>query len=491
MNSDKINILTIMSDQHNKHVLGCYGNQIVRTPNLDRLASEGMKFSNAYCPAPLCVPSRMSFMTSRTPTHNRVWNNAHTLCSGIPTWAHILGSAGYETSLIGRMHFVGPDQRHGFEKRPIGEFGSQYPGVPVLGGPMWKHFPSSTCGQSRPAVENAGRGHTHYQWCDEEYTRVALQYLRDYADGKRERPFAAVVGYFLPHCPYIGLKELFDYYYPLVDIPAIEARQPEDVRRLRENRDILRGLPEERIRVARAAYFAMVEHLDRLIGRLLDCLAETGLAENTLVVYCSDHGDMAGEHGCWWKSLYYEGSAGVPLLCRLPGQIEPASTNAAICSLTDLGVTYADIAGAEFHPRPDGRSLLPLLQGTRPADWQDQVFSELVDSRGLLPSRMIRRGQWKLWLTLSEDNTAPALFDLDADPHELNDLGSDPLYADIREQLLQELLNGWDAAANKAATEDYDESYHTLAGWGKTIRPSHPDALTMISDEYEAEVELL
>src|SRR5690349_1847806 len=102
----KHNILVIMSDQHSKNVLGCYGNQIVRTPNIDRLAMEGILFKNAYCPAPLCVPCRMSFMTSRTPSHNQVWTNEHILSSSIPTWAHYLGANGYETALIGRMHFV-------------------------------------------------------------------------------------------------------------------------------------------------------------------------------------------------------------------------------------------------------------------------------------------------------------------------------------------------------------------------------------------------
>jgi len=122
------NVLLIMTDQHSKHFLGSYGNDIVRTPNLDRLASEGMRFTSAYCPAPLCVPSRMSFMTSRTPSRNRVWNNEGILSSAIPTWAHVLTAAGYETSLIGRMHFKGLDTRHGFENRPIGEPGASPPG---------------------------------------------------------------------------------------------------------------------------------------------------------------------------------------------------------------------------------------------------------------------------------------------------------------------------------------------------------------------------
>ena len=125
--ADRPNILVIMSDQHSKFHIGCYGDEVVRTPHMDRLAAEGIRFNNAYCAAPLCVPSRMAFMTSRTPTANRVWTNSQILSSAIPTWAHGMGAAGYETALIGRMHFVGSDQRHGFERRPIGEWGAHHP----------------------------------------------------------------------------------------------------------------------------------------------------------------------------------------------------------------------------------------------------------------------------------------------------------------------------------------------------------------------------
>jgi choline-sulfatase len=196
--SDRPNILVIMSDQHSKHFLGCYGNQIARTPNLDRLASEGAKFTNAYCPAPVCVPSRMSFLTSRYPHRNRVWNNVQILSSGIPTWAHVLGAAGYETALIGRMHFRGLDQRHGFEKRPIGEFCASYPGSREIGAPRYQYFPNKTSMANRISLDIAGTGTTSGQWMDEQVTRATCDYLRTYADSSNDRPFAAVTGFWLP-----------------------------------------------------------------------------------------------------------------------------------------------------------------------------------------------------------------------------------------------------------------------------------------------------
>ena len=129
MADETFNVLLIMSDQHSRYHLGCYGDPLVRTPHLDGLAQRGVRFDNAYCPSPLCVPSRMSFMTARRPSANRVWHNGHILSSAIPTWAHALGASGYETALIGRMHFVGPDQRHGFEVRPLGEYFALHPGA--------------------------------------------------------------------------------------------------------------------------------------------------------------------------------------------------------------------------------------------------------------------------------------------------------------------------------------------------------------------------
>ena len=165
--------------------------------------------------------------------------NENILSSGIPTWANVLGLAGYETTLIGRMHFAGPDQRHGFERRPIAEPWSKHPGAPIRGGPAWTKFPHATSAQCRESVEIAGRGKTHYQWYDEQVTAAACRFLREQAEQVGRRPFAAVVGYVLPHCPFIAPKELFDYYYNRIDIPAVERPQPASIHRLRGFRRIL------------------------------------------------------------------------------------------------------------------------------------------------------------------------------------------------------------------------------------------------------------
>jgi len=302
MSDDRPNILVIMTDQHSPRQLGCYGDGLVRTPNLDRLASQGMRFDNCYCPSPLCVPSRMSFMTGRLPSRTGMMVNQSILPSGVPTWAHRLAIVGYETSLIGRMHFVGPDQRHGFVNRPIAENCARHPGAPELGGSRYTNFPQATAGQNRQVFEYAGCGPSFYQNQDRAVTDAACEYLDAHADA--EQPFAAVVGYILPHCPFIGPKEAFEYYYDKVALPEL-GEEPACTRRMWADRKVLDPPPtEHQLRVAIAAYYAMCEYIDGQIGRVLDAVDEAGLAEHTLVIYCSDHGEMLGEHGLWARSVF-------------------------------------------------------------------------------------------------------------------------------------------------------------------------------------------
>jgi len=476
---EKYNVLILMSDQHSKHYLGCYGNELVRTPSLDRLAEEGMLFANAYTPAPLCVPARMSFMTGRLPSANRVWTNGHILSSAIPTWAHAVGAAGYETALVGRMHFVGADHRHGFELRPMGEYSAVFPGADRLGGPQFKEVPRGTSGQARISVECAGIGRNSYQAFDEMAAAKACEYLEEKARGGGGRPFAAVAGFVLPHCPFFAPRELFEYYYERVDVPQPTAKEleqePEAIRRFKKARGIDEPLPAERIRVARAAYFGMCEYFDRQVERVLKKLDETGLSENTLVIYTTDHGETAGEHGCWWKSNYYEGSVGVPLIARLPGRVPAGTKNPAICSLMDIGATMVEMAGGEELPAADGYSLWAELRGEQDLARPDETFSEHGPTRGEGPSRMIRRGPWKLFKY--HDDTPPALFNLEEDPGERRDLGPDAEFAAVRDELLERLYADWDPEWVVRECETLGRDMQVISAWGRAVQPGHPEAL--------------
>jgi choline-sulfatase len=402
-----------------------------------------------------------------------------------------MGAAGYETALVGRMHFVGPDQRHGFERRPVGEYSALHPGASKQGADAFQTIPPSTSGQSREAVEIAGRGRTSYQAFDDIVTDGALDYLDEKAGSTSDqRPFAAVVGYVLPHCPFVAPHDLFDYYYDRVDVPhqPDPAEQPAAVANFRHRRGLLDPpLPEERVRVARAAYFGLCEYLDRQVGRVLDKLDDSGLTQDTLVIYASDHGEMAGEHGCWWKSNYYEGSVGVPLVARLPGTIPAASTSDEICNLMDIGPTLVDFAGASPLPQTDGHSLWPVLQGQADGDHPGQTFSEHGPTRGDAPSRMIRQGRWKLYKYA--DDTPPVLFDLETDPQELQDRAGDPALTDLRKKLMDDLFKDWNPDFVNRDCERQAADMKLLTAWGVAVDPAHEDTLPV--PEGAEQIELL
>ena len=477
--SSQFNVLVIMSDQHSRFHLGCNEDGLVRTPHLDRLAAEGIRFTNAYCASPICVPSRMSFMTSRWPSANRVWTNDHILSSSIPTWAHAMGAAGYETAIAGQMHFIGPDQRHGFERRLMGSPSALYPGADWQGGPRFRKVPLGTLGQGRISAEVAGYGRTYLQTFDEQVTETTCSYLEEKAEERERRPFALVAGCVLPHCPYFSpTRELFEYYYDRVDVPQPtpeeRQREPAAIRKIKRSRDFDRPVAEERIRVARAAYFGMCEYFDSLVGRMLNKLKETGLDRETLVIYCSDHGEMAGEHGLWSKSNYYEAAVSVPLIARLPGVIPAGVVNERICNLVDLGPTMVEMGKGMPMPTSDGRSMWPMLCGDENVDWLDETFSELGmigDDPG--PSRMIRSGPWKLYTY--QDSTLPILFNLEEDPQEMTDLASDPRYEEVRCRLLERIHDGWDPDLVLKESAVLDRDMQLIANWGKAAQPLHED----------------
>jgi choline-sulfatase len=334
------------------------------------------------------------------------------------------------------------------------------------------------------------------QWQDEQVTAACQDWLRERSqEGGDARPFAAVCGFFFPHCPFVCERELFEHYHDRVEVPSIEADQTPTITRFRRHREVL-DLSDEAIRGARAAYYGMVEWFDRQVGRILTTLEESGLAENTLVLYCSDHGEMAGEHGCWWKSSYYEGSAGVPVIARLPKVVPAGTVCDAVCNLVDLGVTFADLAGAPALRQSAGRSLWPTLQGRHPSDWVDETFSEFCEAKYTgathYPSRMIRSGPWKLWWYGDDEKLPPALFHLGDDPEERRDLGRDPAHAEIRERLLARLRQGWDHHRVRERSLELSADMKILQRWASTLRPEAPGlALFPLPDGYDDDVVLL
>ena len=448
---DRPNILLVMSDQHSKHVTGCYGDSVISTPNIDRLASQGVLFEDAYCPFPLCAPSRMAFMTGKEPSSIRMYDNGSILPSDEPTFAHALGQSGYETVLCGRMHFNGPDQRHGFQKRIFPEISGHACGM--LEG---------TNGFGRPSLEKSGPGRNHYLLYDEECVTEATRWLRERPGTEDESPFCMVVGLVGPHCPFVCPQDLFDKYFDAIDVPECTEEQARAMstynQRFRSRSNIL-DATEHEIRRTRAAYYGMVEFDDALVGRLMATLEETGLGEDTMVVYVSDHGEMAGEHGLWWKMSFYEGSAGVPLVVSMPGRFPEGFRSVAPASLIDLAPTLCEIGHAPAPPDVQGRSLVSVLGGQE-GDTDRSVFSELFTDIGVWktrgpsggPGRMLRKGSWKCMYYHGEE---PELYNLAEDPGETSDRSRDPECKPILDRMLAEILSDWDPAELQA---DMDRS---------------------------------
>lgn len=468
------NLLYIHSDQHNPFVTGCYGDPIVQTPHLDNLASRGATFDAAYCASPICVPSRMSMLTGRHPFENQVWTNEDVLSSSIPTIAHAMGAAGYNPVLIGRMHSIGPDQLHGYAERRVGDHGSNFPG----GRSVDRGILTGTAGPHRISLTKSGQGQSAYQVHDEDVTDSAVAYLRSLGARKRKDgtidPFSLTVGFMLPHPPYVARSEDFCRYRDTLPLPRKPVGETDHahLRWWRRHTDIV-SVNEGEIRNARAAYWGLVTRLDAMIGRILAALEEAGLDEDTLIVYTSDHGDMLGEHGLFWKHTFYEESVRVPLIMCRPGAIPAGARVKQVVSALDVSATVLETFGIPPLPKSSGRSLLPLLQpGEDETGWENIAFSEYCQynfspAEGCI-HRMVRKNDWKL---VYYHGLAPQLFHLGDDPDEVVDRNDDPACKNIKEELIADVLAEWDPESVAGAIRTHKEQHHLFASWASSVRP--------------------
>ncbi len=464
------NIVFILSDQHNPLIGGYADDKWIDTPNLDRLAEEGVRFSQCYCNSPLCVPSRSSMLTGRLPTGTGVWNNLQCLRTDEPSFVSSLAVAGYETVLAGRMHFIGYDQRHGFEKRLVGDVAPTFPRPErqaALYGPL-----RGTPDQSRVSIERSGPGSSAMTFFDREVTEAACSFMER---RRGDRPLFLMVGYANPHCPFVAPPELYKKYKRL--LPAPPAWTQKDTRQLHPAlqefirlRDIESVSSEESQRV-RAAYYANIEYMDQLIGRLY-ASAHVCLGPDTIFIYASDHGEGLGQHGLYWKSNFYESSAKVPLIVCAPDLPARGVRIDEPVSLVDLAPTLLEWGDAPPLPAMDGRSLLPLVRGEDTWD-QRPVISQLIDIKGDMPSAMIRRGRYKLIQYCTYPDVQ--LFDLKSDPGEDRDLGRDPAFAGIRQALQRELSAVWDEEKAIRTLELGRENAKLFKQWVKAAMPVCPD----------------
>ena len=485
------NVLFLFSDQHAQKVAGCYGDPLIQTPHLDRLSREGVRFTNAYCPSPICVPSRMATLTARWPHTQECWTNDDMLRSDLPSWLHRAGSVGNAPVLIGRLHAIGPDQLHGYAERVIGDHSSNYPGTTrqSLGTLEGTNDPNPE------SLEKSGVGMSAYHEKDAEVTDAAIRWLQETGAVRNSegKPFCLTVGYMLPHPPYVVDREAFDIYDGRVPPPALDADDADDAWHSwwRSARHI-ETVPVQYRDRARAAYWGLVHRLDEMIGRVLAALEEIGALDNTLVVYASDHGDHLGERGLWWKHTFFEESVKVPLIMRLPDVLPAGETRDHVVNLIDLSQTMIEAMSAPILPHADGRSFWAVAKdGTAP--WRNETFCEYCTDPvpewtggRAVQQRMIRSGNWKLSLY---DSDPPLLFNLGSDPDEKRNRANDPDCAGVLQTLLARLTDGWHPEAVAACMRKRRIEKEILAAWAREVQPEGTHVWRFAPERNHLEIE--
>ena len=444
----KPNIVVVMADQLAPHFVGAYGHKVAKTPHIDALAARGVRFDAAYCNSPLCAPSRFAFMSGQLISRIAAYDNASEFRASVPTFAHYLKALGYRTCLSGKMHFVGPDQKHGFEDRVTTDiYPSDFAWTPDWEAPderidKWYHN-MQTVKESGVAVATF---QTDY---DDEVGFAARRWLidrgRDRAAGD-EAPFCLVASFIHPHDPYVAKPEFWNLYSDdEIDMPehvlSPEEQDPFSRRVMDGIEASYTPLTEEEVRRARRAYLANVSYFDSKVGEMAKALDDIGELDDTLFIVTADHGDMLGERGLWYKMNFFEHSARVPLVMAGPGVAQGTAANA--CSLIDLLPTFVDAGGGtpEMFGEPvDGRSLMPLARGeTDPAD---EAIGEYCAEMAAWPVLMIRRGPLKY---IHCDIDPPQLYDLAKDPMETANVAADPAYADAAAAFAAEVAERWDS----------------------------------------------
>jgi choline-sulfatase len=439
------NVLILMVDQLTGTLFPDGPVPWLHAPNLARLAARSRRFARAYAASPLCAPARASFMTGRLPSRTRVFDNAAEFASDLPTFAHILRRAGWRTCLVGKMHFVGPDQLHGFEERLTTDvYPADFGWTPDWRRPgeridWWYHTMGSVTGAGVAEITNQ----LEY---DDEVAHFATQRLYDFARGHDARPWCLTVGFTHPHDPYVARRRFWELYAgcahlaPEVGELAMDAHDPHSRRILESSDRTAFAITPEHVARARRGYFAGISYVDELIGRILEVLADTRQADRTAILVTSDHGDMLGERGLWFKMSFREGSARVPLMLAAP-DLAPGREDAPVSTL-DVAPTLAALAGAEIGD-VDGEGLLAPRAAPVPMEYMAEA--------SVAPMVALVDGTWKFAVCPADP---PQLFDLAADPHELRNLAADPAHADRAAAMAAAVAARWDLARLDAEVRD-------------------------------------
>ena len=457
-----MNVLFLMSDEHSREIAGCYGNPIVRTPNIDALAARGVVFENAYCNSPICVPSRASLATGDYVHRIGYWDSAAAYDGRVPSWHHRVRAAGHDMVSIGKLHYRGAGDDNGMSEVQLPIW--IVDGIGDTHGLLRRDKRERVV--ARELAEEAGRGMSPYTRYDTQVADATVRWLRERKDRALARPWVLFSSMVSPHYPLIAPDEFYDLYAD-VDLPRPRlydvADRPDHpvITHYRETWNYDDFFDAKRLRAGLTAYYGLCSFLDFQIGRVLTALDESGFAHDTLILYTSDHGESLGNRGLWGKSVMYEESSGVPLVMAGPG-VDAGRRCATAVSLVDVYPTVVESACGELDARErmlPGDSLIRLAR-EQPAD--RVVFSEIHDDGSMTGEFMVRQGDWKLVHYVGHP---PQLFDLAADPFEKRDLGGRPEAAEIRSRLYDELYALVDPeAVDRAAFADQRARIERLGG---------------------------
>ena len=424
------NVLIIMSDEHDPRWMGCSGNRMMHTPNLDRLAARGLRFTDAYTTCPICVPARAAFATGKYIHQIGYWDNADPYDGKIPSWHHRLRDRGHRVVSVGKLHFRSNDDDNGFSESimPMNVFERTGDLYGLLRG---DDMPARADGKKLAGL--AGPGESEYTWYDREIASRAQIWLREQAPKERGKPWVLFVSFVAPHFPLTAPPHWY-YKYPFDRIPMPKLYRAKNLHPYVRDQDDNTGYDkyfedEAAVKRARAGYFGLISSLDENIGNLLGTLEACGLSTNTRVLYTSDHGDNMGARGLWGKQVLYEEAAKVPMI--LAGPDIPAGVRSEPVSHVDVYPTVMQCMGADA-PGASGGSLLAKTP-------ERTVVSEYHASSSRAGEYMIRNGKWK-YVYFVQYPDRPELFDLENDPEELRDLGTEMTHKAVREECHRKLL---------------------------------------------------
>lgn len=478
------NILVIMTDEHHAGVMGCAGDRLARTPNLDALAACGVMFTAHYCASPICIPSRQSFTTGKYVSRHNVWGNTVGVPEGTPSLPRLLKAAGYESFLDGKMHYKGGathgfqvfDEQTGIIKPPnkAGKAGSDaQDGKPTPADKRIRPRRRLPAGEYRDNGTELGEEFKPIgvaqdldSFIDVARRNTAIKFLRERRPGGK--PFFLVVGFIAPHYPLVAPPEYLAHFQDRIPPPEIPPGYldalPLNYKHLRNDRKLER-VPPETAKLAREAYYARVEWTDHEIGLVLDALRASSLADNTIVIYTADHGENLGEHGLWWKNCLYDSAARVPLIISWPARWKGGQQRPGACGAVDLVQTIAELGGAQSPVDWNGNSMTAWLDQPTHA-WKNVAVSEYYAGYTASGLAMIRQGDWKyVYHARADEKHGPEreLYDMRIDPKELQNLA-----ADSRQQ---QRLSAMHAALVKELGEDPE---HTEARWRAGAIPEAP-----------------